>query len=140
MIKHYKKGDVTVVWKPELCIHSTHCWKELKEVFNPSLHPWINMDGADVERIKEQVAHCPSGALSYISHSAVVADDKTETDVSTVVEAMKNGPLMVYGNVTVKDSAGNETRKNKVTAFCRCGASGNKPFCDGTHVRIGFKD
>ena len=58
--------------------------------------------------------------------------------VETIVEAMSNGFLLVYGNLTVKDKEGNETKKNKVTAFCRCGASGNKPYCDGSHVKIGF--
>ena len=69
MIKHYSKGDTTVVWKPELCAHSTVCWKGLAEVFNPKAHPWINMGGADEARIREQVSSCPSGALSYVSNS-----------------------------------------------------------------------
>ena len=60
--------------------------------------------------------------------------------MSTAVEVMKNGPLMVYGNLKVKDAKGNEVEKHKVTAFCRCGASANKPFCDGTHMKIGFRD
>ena len=140
MIKHYTKGDVTVVWKPEECIHSTKCWKGLTEVFNPKNRPWINMEGAEAERIMEQVAQCPSGALSYILNRSEVAEDKTETDSTTAVEVMRNGPLMVYGNLTVKDSKGAETKKSKVTAFCRCGASANKPFCDGSHIKIGFKD
>lgn len=140
MIKHYTKGDVTVVWKPEECIHSTKCWKGLTEVFNPKKRPWIDMEGAEAERIMEQVAQCPSGALSYIMNRTEVAKDKTETDSTTAVEVMRNGPLMVYGNLTVKDSKGAETKKSNVTAFCRCGASANKPFCDGSHIRIGFKD
>jgi len=138
--KHYTKGDLTVVWKPEQCIHSTVCWKSLSEVFNPKKHPWIDMEGADVERIKEQVSKCPSGALSYIATTKEVSPDNTETEVVTSVEAMRNGPLMIYGNITVKDSKGNKVFKNKVTAFCRCGASSNKPFCDGTHIKIGFRD
>ena len=64
--KHYTKGDVTVVWKPDLCQHSTHCWKELREVFDPKQSPWINMDGAPPDRIIEQVTKCPSGALSFM--------------------------------------------------------------------------
>lgn len=52
---------------------------------------------------------------------------------------MPNGPLLVYGNIVVKDKEGNQTQKNKVTAFCRCGASSNKPYCDGTHTKIGFE-
>jgi hypothetical protein len=62
-----------------------------------------------------------------------------QVDVETIVETIPNGPLMVYGNIAVKDAAGNETHKNKVTAFCRCGASGNKPYCDGSHQKIGFE-
>jgi len=68
---HYTKGDLTVVWKPELCQHSTVCWKGLREVFDPWKKPWVNMDGAEAQQIMEQVSKCPSGALSYI-----VKDDK----------------------------------------------------------------
>ncbi len=66
MTKHYTKDDITVVWKPELCRHSAICFHGLAEVFDPRRSPWIDMDGAEIERIKEQVARCPSGALSYI--------------------------------------------------------------------------
>ena len=138
--KHYTKGDLTVVWKPEQCIHSTVCWKGLGEVFNPKKHPWIDMEAADVEKIREQVARCPSGALSYVVSNTKVDTNNTETEVTTSVEAMRNGPLLVYGNITVKDSKGNKVNKSKVTAFCRCGGSSNKPFCDGTHIKIGFRD
>jgi CDGSH-type Zn-finger protein len=41
----------------------------------------------------------------------------------------------VYGNIKVKDQNGVETKKNKVTAFCRCGLSSNKPYCDGSHIQ-----
>jgi hypothetical protein len=101
------------------------------------------MEGAEAEKIMQQVARCPSGALSYVLHTAqTTATDDTETitETTTAVEVAPNGPLMVYGNLTVKDSKGGEVKKHKVTAFCRCGASANKPFCDGSHLRIGFKD
>ena len=65
IVKEYSKGDLTVVWKPATCIHSTKCWKGLIQVFNPKNRPWINMDGADAENIKQQIDKCPSGALSY---------------------------------------------------------------------------
>lgn len=139
--KKYSHEDVTVLWKPDLCIHSTKCWKGLIQVFNPRARPWINMEGAPVDRIIQQVEKCPSGALSYIkTTSEMQSETGAEVETTTAVEAMKNGPLMVYGNLKVKDSKGNEHIKSKVTAFCRCGASSNKPFCDGSHMRIGFKD
>ncbi len=62
--KHYTKGNLTVVWRSALCQHSCICWKGLHEVFNPKTTPWINMDGAEADRIAEQVKKCPSGALS----------------------------------------------------------------------------
>lgn len=62
----YSNDDITVVWKPDVCIHSTFCWKGLIGVFNPKERPWIKMDGATTEQIIEQVSKCPSGALSYI--------------------------------------------------------------------------
>ena len=69
----YSNGQITVVWKPELCQHSTICWKGLLQVFNPKERPWINMNGASTERIIEQVRKCPSGALSYFLN-----DEKVE--------------------------------------------------------------
>ena len=66
--KKYSNGEVTVVWKPALCIHSSICWKNetgLPEVFNPMEKPWIKMENATSERIAEQVKKCPSGALSF---------------------------------------------------------------------------
>jgi uncharacterized Fe-S cluster protein YjdI len=137
--KHYKRDNITVVWKPNQCIHSTICWKGLAEVFNPRKRPWINMDGAEVERIIKQVKNCPSGALSYFEDSEEEKNGK-EVDVDTIVEIMPNGPLLVYGNIKIKDREGNEIQKNKVTAFCRCGGSANKPYCDGSHAKNGFKD
>ncbi len=60
--KHYTKGDITVVWKPGQCIHSRICWTGLKEVFDPRKRPWVNMEGAEEERIMEQVSRCPKSA------------------------------------------------------------------------------
>lgn len=64
IVKEYTKEGTTVRWKPNLCIHSEKCWRGLYSVFNPKNHPWVNMDGAPVDRIVEQVGKCPSGALS----------------------------------------------------------------------------
>jgi len=67
------------------------------------------------------------------------AEGEIKVEAETVVETIPNGPLMVYGNISVKDATGNLTKKNNVTAFCRCGGSANRPFCDGSHKRIGFE-
>lgn len=136
IVKKYSNNDITVVWKPNTCIHATHCWKQLIQVFNPKNRPWINMDGATTERIKKQVETCPSGALSYISNSD---ENKEEYQLETKVETLENGPLLVYGTLHVTHADGTSEKKNKTTAFCRCGASNNKPYCDGAHKELGFK-
>jgi uncharacterized Fe-S cluster protein YjdI len=136
----YKNNDITIVWNPDNCIHSTLCWKGengLLDVFNPSKRPWINPNGAATDKIIERINQCPSGALSYFKNNEET--EVVETQTETIVEIKENGPLLVYGNLTLKDKEGNETKKNKVTALCRCGASENKPFCDGTHIKIDFK-
>lgn len=136
IVKEYTNGEITVVWKPDVCIHSTKCWKGLLNVFDPRKKPWVNMEGAPTERIIKQVAQCPSGALSYYSNN----EPEQQPTPDTVIEVTKNGPLLVKGTVTIKDKHGNESIKDKVTALCRCGQSGNKPYCDGTHRTCGFKD
>lgn len=136
--KRYTNGEVTVVWKPEQCIHSTMCWKGLGEVFNPKIKPWIKVENADTARVVEQIKKCPSGALSYYMN-AEMEKETVEVSAETIIEPTPNGPLLVYGNVKVKDASGNETKKSNVTAFCRCGASSNKPYCDGTHHKISFE-
>lgn len=138
--KKYSNEEITVVWKPNSCIHSAICWKGsagLSKVFNPSEKPWIKIEGDSTEKIIEQVKKCPSGALSFYFNNEAENIDEVKTE--NIVEVIENGPLLVYGNLTVKDKAGNEEHKNKVTAFCRCGQSGNKPYCDGTHTKVGFK-
>lgn len=63
--KKYTNGEITVVWKPDVCIHSANCVKNLPEVFQPKEHPWIKADAATSEEIRRTVEKCPSGALSY---------------------------------------------------------------------------
>jgi uncharacterized Fe-S cluster protein YjdI len=136
--KKYTNDEVTIVWKPELCIHSKICWTELREVFDPFVKPWIRAEGANTDRIIAQIKKCPSGALNYYMNNETNIG-QVEVDAETIVETTKDGPLMVYGNVTIKDANGTLTKKANVTAFCRCGASNNKPFCDGSHRKIDFK-
>ncbi len=135
--KEYSNGEVTIVWKPGLCIHSENCFHGLPEVFNPKARPWINAEGANTNQITEQIKKCPSGALSFYMNG-----EKKEAEEALPaggkVEVMKNGPLMVHGTLTITYPDGRTEQKEKVSAFCRCGASGNKPFCDGSHRKVGF--
>jgi len=73
--KHYSNGEITVVWKPALCIHSGVCARGLIKVFDPRRRPWIILDGYDSDTIVRQVEQCPSGALA-IERPTVEADPK----------------------------------------------------------------
>ena len=71
--KKYTNGEITIVWQPSLCVHSTVCWKQatgLPMVFNPKERPWIKPAGASSSEIEAQVKQCPSGALTYYYNDA----------------------------------------------------------------------
>lgn len=66
IIKKYSNGEVTVVWKPALCIHCGNCFRGLPEVFDPRVKPWIRPESSTSFEIIRQVKECPSGALSLL--------------------------------------------------------------------------
>ena len=136
MKKEYSNGEITVVWKPSLCIHAGECVRTLPNVYKPKEKPWIQIENATTEELKNQVKKCPSGALTYYMNGE--ENQEAET-LDTKVEVLENGPLLVYGTLKVTDADGNEEVKNKTTAFCRCGQSQNKPYCDGAHVKADFR-
>jgi len=140
--KEYSNGEVTVVWKPHLCIHSTICFRGLPKVFQPGKNPWIDVEKANSEELISQVRKCPSGALSfYVNQPEAELEEGPvkALESSFRVEVIPDGPLMVEGEFTLVDKGGNRTDQNEPCYFCRCGASKTKPFCDGSHLTIGFK-
>lgn len=140
--KQYTNDEITVIWKPELCVHSGVCVKNLPDVFRPKEKPWIKIEADTSNRIMRTVEKCPSGALSYRIEKQSVAppDHSQEKERNAKIELMKNGPLIVYGSVEIKDSDGSlKTSSAETTAFCRCGASKDKPFCDGSHSDVNFR-
>lgn len=134
IIKKYPKDELTILWEPKKCIHAAICVKELPEVYDPQAKPWIRPEKASVDQLKAQIDKCPSGALSYMTSNA------TENNNQEYIQAelMKNGPLLVKGTIEITSHDGSTVKKEKMTAFCRCGASQNKPYCDGTHKQIEF--
>lgn len=61
-------GEITVLWKPELCIHSGICVKLLPNVYHPRDRPWLRPENANTDELIAQIQECPSGALSFIDH------------------------------------------------------------------------
>lgn len=66
---HYSNNDITIVWNPEICIHAAECVKRLPKVYNPRKKPWLTIENATTEELIEQIAACPSGALTHVEKS-----------------------------------------------------------------------
>jgi len=64
-MQEHRNDEIIVRYDPNTCIHAGECIRGLPTVFNLSKHPWIDVNGAPVHAIVEQVKRCPSGALTY---------------------------------------------------------------------------
>lgn len=67
----FSNGNITVTYKPQVCINAERCAKELSDVFRQSVIPWIDLDGASAKKIEKQVKKCPSGALQCFRNKKV---------------------------------------------------------------------
>ena len=133
--REYSTGEIVVEWEPRLCFHSGNCVRSLPRVFDESRRPWVEVDAATAEEVEDAVARCPSGAL----RSRRLGVRATELHEPLEVCASENGPLLVSGGVRIVDADGKVLYEGDRAALCRCGGSGNKPFCDGTHRKNDFR-
>ena len=132
--KEYATDEIVVEWEPSLCFHSRNCVRSLPQVFDESRRPWVKVDAASAGEIEAAVALCPSGALRTRRGGAAVAKQPRASEI----RASEKGPLLISGGVRIVDAEGTVLYEGEKAALCRCGGSGNKPFCDGTHEKIGF--
>jgi uncharacterized Fe-S cluster protein YjdI len=134
VMKEYATEEIVVEWEPRLCFHSKNCVRSLPQVFDETRRPWITVDAASADEVDAAVARCPSGALRArrVGVPARMGEGAPE------IRASANGPLLLSGGVRVLDAEGNLLYEGERAALCRCGGSGNKPFCDGTHRTNGF--
>jgi uncharacterized Fe-S cluster protein YjdI len=133
--KEYATDELVVEWEPRLCYHSQNCVRSLPQVFDDSRRPWVKVDAATADEVEAAVARCPSGALRTRRIGAPTATQERPLEL----RASANGPLLVSGGVRVLDAAGAVLYEGEKAALCRCGGSSNKPFCDGTHKKNGFR-
>ena len=133
--KDYATDEIVVEWEPSLCFHSRNCVRSLPQVFDESRRPWVRVDAAPADEVEAAVARCPSGALRARRVGVRPARPRQPLQV----RASENGPLLVSGGVRIVDAEGNLLFEGERAALCRCGGSGNKPFCDGTHKKNGFR-
>jgi len=133
---NYTGKQITIHDNRGICAHAGHCTNQLSEVFKLGEKPWIDPDGAAVSSIIKTINECPSGALSYTVNNIEYRDQ--DRDPSVMVT--KDGPYAITGGIELIEPAQAEDVSTEHYTLCRCGASKNKPFCDGTHWSVGFKD
>lgn len=139
-IKEYTNGEVTIVWKPNLCTHSKNCIYGLPAVFDSEARPWIDAEGASTQAIIDQVKKCPSGALTTYLNAAGKPEATMPSEGPQVeIKITPNGPILIKGATQLICPDGEAEDKVKGFALCRCGASEKKPFCDGSHNKINFQ-
>jgi hypothetical protein len=111
------------------------------KVFDPRKRPWINIDGATSEEIMNTIDKCPSKALAYYKNDSPQEATAIEMSEDSVkIKLLVNGPIEFNGECVIIDKDGNESFKSGKFFLCRCGSSNNKPFCDGSHRKVDFKD
>ena len=135
----YSNEEITVVWQPNLCIHSTICWKGLRQVFDPAVKPWIKVQGATTQTIIEQVRKCPRIPSSYfvtiwnnvpgpIYKSRAVGYNEYRNN------AQRTDGYRVRFTRPFLPTVMSKIQKETVS-ICRCGRSAsNKPYYDDSHL------
>ena len=113
------------------CIHSRFCVTWAPQVFLANVKgPWIHPDAMPVERLVEVAHACPSGAIRYRRLDGEPEESAPPVNLATVREG---GPYAFRAQLTISGiPAGYRA------TLCRCGASRNKPYCDGSHREARF--
>jgi uncharacterized Fe-S cluster protein YjdI/CDGSH-type Zn-finger protein len=132
----YANDQIEVSWEPAFCIHAAECLRGLPAVFDNRRRPWITVDSGSAADIGEVIQRCPTGALHFRRLDGGPQEPVPEEN--TVVER-PNGPLYLRGKIRIFGPDHTPLREDTRVALCRCGASANKPFCDGSHRRVGFR-
>lgn len=133
----YRGNSIDVQWDSRLCIHIGECGNAEGELFIGGRDPWCQPDLLSDEEVKEIITRCPSGALTYKDKAN--GDEERPAQCNTV-QVVYKGPLYVKGELHIENAPQGMPGVSFRAALCRCGQSGNKPFCDNSHLQAGFED
>lgn len=122
---------LTLMFEARRCIHARHCVTGAPTVFLANVQgPWIHPDTLDAERLVGIAQDCPSGAIRYRRKDGGLEETPPPVNLASVREA---GPYAFRGQLVIDGEAAGFR-----ATLCRCGASQNKPFCDGSHHAANF--
>ena len=125
-----ESDKIDVGFSGKRCIHSRNCVLGDPHVFVPNAPgQWIHPEAASVEKIVAIAESCPSGAITYVRKDG---GPQEQSPVVNTVRLRENGPLAVHAEIVL------DGETSYRATLCRCGASENKPFCDGSHNKSGF--
>lgn len=134
--RSYPGDGIVIHFEARRCIHAAECVSHLPSVFDTESRPWIDASGDAAEQIAQVIQRCPSGALTYERTDGGPPESVPEN--LSEITIVKDGPLYLRGAVEIVDNDGRTLSVQPRVALCRCGASTNKPFCDNSHLAIGF--
>lgn len=135
-LQTYSTEQITVTFDPTRCIHAAECIRAQPEVFDSSRRRWIRPELGTPDAIADAVHRCPTGALHYQRPNG----PPEAPDDAVSLRMKRNGPLYIRGQARVEREDGSVIMEDYRVALCRCGATANAPFCDGSHTRVGFRD
>lgn len=132
----YEADDIVVEYDAKRCIHVGECVRGLPRVFDPQRKPWVDPELGAAAEVAAVVERCPTGALHYTRRDGGEAE---APDGENTGRVCADGPLFLRGRIRLELPGGQVLEDTRV-ALCRCGASRDKPFCDGSHTEAGFSD
>ncbi|MEJ2482483.1 MAG: CDGSH iron-sulfur domain-containing protein [Gemmatimonadota bacterium] len=135
-VHEYEGSAIRITYDARRCIHAAECVRGLPEVFDTDRRPWIDADGAEADEVSEVIRRCPTGALQY---ERIDGGAQESPAAEAEIRVTADGPLFVSGDVVVLDAGTRVLTRETRAAFCRCGASANQPWCDGSHTEAGFR-
>ena len=130
-VEHIEGKHLTLLYEGKKCIHARFCVTYAPNVFLANVKgPWITPDAVSTEALVEVAHACPSGAIRYQRKDGRPDEAAPPVNLLAVREA---GPYAVRGDIRLNGQAGSYR-----ATLCRCGASKNKPYCDGSHHEVKF--
>jgi CDGSH-type Zn-finger protein len=135
-VMDYPGAGITVHFNKLQCSAAEECVRGMPRVFEHGRKPWIDPNQGEAEALIDVIRRCPSGALRYTWQG----ETGPRHEEPPSIHIRENGPYEVRGGVPLRSPFWSQGADQRIYSLCRCGASRNKPFCDGSHWRVKFID